>query len=138
MIHQQLLPKIGLTTLLTLLLGACAGVRETASVPTETPTAASATDVPTVSTAAADEVTRIPAEKYAELEMVTLLPRDAIPAVDNPEFLTAAEADAFYDADELVIGVVFDGDARAYSIPYLSNREIVNDTVGGVKIAVTW
>ena len=73
-----------------------------------------------------------------EYELVTLLPRDAIPAIDNPQFLTAAEADAFYDADELIIGVEFDGDARAYSIPLLSSHEIVNDTVGGVKIAVTW
>ena len=40
--------------------------------------------------------------------------------------------------DELVIGVEIDGDARAYSIPYLSGHEIVNDTVAGRKIAVTW
>ena len=73
-----------------------------------------------------------------DYELVTLLPRDAIPAIDDPQFLTAAEADDFYDPDELVIGVDFDGDARAYSIPLLSNHEIVNDVVGGVKIAVTW
>ncbi len=73
-----------------------------------------------------------------EYELITLLPRDAIPAIDNPQFLTASEAEAFYDADELVLGVEFDGDARAYSVPFLSNHEIVNDTVGGVKIAVTW
>ena len=42
------------------------------------------------------------------------------------------------DDDEVVIGVEFDGDARAYSVPLLSNHEIVNDTVGGVKLAVTW
>ncbi len=55
-----------------------------------------------------------------------------------PQFLTIAEADEFYDPDELVMGVTFNGEARAYSIPFLSNHEIVNDTVGGVKIAVTW
>jgi hypothetical protein len=66
------------------------------------------------------------------------LPRDAIPAIDEPQFLTVAEADAIYDPDELVIGVEFNGEARAYSVPLLSNHEIVNDTVGGVKIAVTW
>jgi hypothetical protein len=48
------------------------------------------------------------------------------------------EADEWYDDDELVIGVEIDGDARAYSIPYLSGHEIVNDTVAGRKIAVTW
>lgn len=84
------------------------------------------------------EVTRFPAEKYADLEIVTLLPRDAIPAIDNPRFLSIPDADDAYDADELVIGVAFDGEARAYSVPFLSSHEIVNDTVGGVKIAVTW
>jgi hypothetical protein len=52
--------------------------------------------------------------------------------------LTAEEADGAYDDDELIMGVEFNGDARAYSIPLLSSHEIVNDTVGGVKIAVTW
>jgi len=75
---------------------------------------------------------------YGELEIVTLLPRDGIPAIDNPQFLSADEADEEYAPDELVIGVNFDGDARAYSIPLLSGHEIVNDTVGGKKIAVTW
>ncbi len=69
---------------------------------------------------------------------MTLLPRDGIPAIDNPEFLSAEEADEEYAPDELVIGVNYDGDARAYSIPFLSRHEIVNDTVGGRKIAVTW
>ena len=73
-----------------------------------------------------------------DLEIVTLLARDAIPAIDQPEFLSAAEADEEYAPDELVIGVDFDGEARAYSIPHLSRHEIVNDTVGGRIIAVTW
>ncbi len=76
--------------------------------------------------------------QYDDLQIVTLLPRDAIPAIDDPQFLTADEANGAYDDDELVLGVEFNGDARAYSIPLLSSHEIVNDTVGGVKIAVTW
>ncbi len=71
-------------------------------------------------------------------EIVTLLPFDAIPAIDDPEFLSAAQADEEYAPDEMVIGVEFNGQARAYSVPHLSSHEIVNDTVGGVKIAVTW
>ena len=78
--------------------------------------------------------------KYEELtaEMRTLLPPDAIPSIDNPTFHTSEEANEYYDPDELIIGVVFDGEARAYSIPHLSSHEIVNDEVSGVKIAVTW
>ena len=82
--------------------------------------------------------TRLPTDRYADLEIVTLLPQDAIPAIDDPRFLTAAEAGAFYDPDELVIGVAFGDEARAYSVPFLSRHEIVNDEVGGVKFAVTW
>ena len=73
-----------------------------------------------------------------ELEIVTLLPFDGIPAIDEPDFLNASQADEEYAPDELIIGVEFNGDARAYSIPLLSSHEIVNDTVGGEKIAVTW
>ncbi len=78
----------------------------------------------------------VPEER--ELEIVTLLPFDGIPAIDEPDFLNASQADEEYAPDELIIGVEFNGDARAYSIPLLSSHEIVNDTVGGKKIAVTW
>lgn len=94
------------------------------------PASDTAPDVPVEATAAA---TALP-----EYELVTLLPRDAIPAIFDPEFLTAEEANSEYDDNEFVIGVEIDGEARAYSVPYLSRREIVNDTVGGQPIAVTW
>ena len=73
-----------------------------------------------------------------DLRIVTLLPKDAIPAILDPPFLSVGEADTYYDPNELIIGVEIDGDARAYSIPLLSRHEIVNDFVGGRKIAVTW
>jgi len=73
-----------------------------------------------------------------DLEMVTLLPRDAIPAIDNPQFLDVEAADQEYAPDEEVLGIFFDDEARAYSVPLLSGNEIVNDTVAGRKIAVTW
>ena len=82
-----------------------------------------------------------PASNATEVEqyrIVTLLPRDAIPAIDDPFFISAAEAAEEYRPDELVIGVSFEGDTRAYSVELLSSHEIVNDTVGGRKIAVTW
>lgn len=71
-------------------------------------------------------------------DLVTLLPPDAIPAIDHPIFVTGDEADQQYGPEELVLGVAINGDARAYSIPFLSGHEIVNDTVGGEPIAVTW
>lgn len=70
------------------------------------------------------------------VEMVTVLSRDAIPSIDNPRFVSADRAN--YASDELVIGVEVNGEARAYSIPLLSRHEIVNDTIQGRHIAVTW
>ena len=69
---------------------------------------------------------------------MSLLPRDAIPAIDNPQFVDGTDAETIYHPDELVLGVEIDGEARAYSIPFLSGHEIVNDEIGGVPIAVTW
>lgn len=73
-----------------------------------------------------------------DLRIVTLLPKDAIPSIDNPRFYDAATADSDYAPDELVLGVSFDGEARAYSTALLSGHEIVNDVVAGRPIAVTW
>ncbi|MBI4328481.1 MAG: DUF3179 domain-containing protein [Chloroflexi bacterium] len=73
-----------------------------------------------------------------DLEILTVLPPDAIRAILTPEFVSVAEADRWMDPDEPVISVVVKGEARAYSIAHLSRHEIVNDTVGGKPIAVTW
>jgi hypothetical protein len=74
----------------------------------------------------------------AEYQIVTLLPFDAIPSIDNPRFYGVDEADAEYGPGELVLGVEVDGEARAYSVGLLSRHEIVNDRLGGHPIAVTW
>ena len=88
--------------------------------------------------------TLAPALAPAELridprEIVTLLPKDAIPAIRNPKplLVPAAEVKGVRDADQ-VLGVSMGGESRAYPIPFLSWHEIVNDTVGGVPIAATW
>jgi hypothetical protein len=77
-------------------------------------------------------------EPRDDYKIVMLLPRDAIPAIDDPTFYSADEADQEYHPREFVLGVEFDGEARAYSIGLLSSHEIVNDTVAGHPIAVTW
>ena len=79
-----------------------------------------------------------PADAESPFQMVTLLGFDAIPAILEPEFVTAAEADAWMATDEQVLGLSINGEHRAYSVPLLSRHEIVNDVVGGVPVAVTW
>ncbi len=65
-------------------------------------------------------------------------PPDGIPPVDDPQFVTVAEADAWLNDPEPVLVVDIDGDVRAYPIQILMWHEIVNDTVGGVPLAVTY
>jgi hypothetical protein len=73
-----------------------------------------------------------------ELEIVTLLGFDSIPAILEPSFVEADEAEAWMGPNERVLGLSINGEHRAYSIPMLSRHEIVNDVVGGVPVAVTW
>lgn len=70
-------------------------------------------------------------------EIQSILPEDAIPAIVNPTYKTVAAASDFRN-DEQVIGVVVNGDARAFPLSTLSAHEIVNDTIGGKPVAVTW
>ena len=81
---------------------------------------------------------------FRQLEIVTLLPFDAIPAIFNPAFVSVNEASNpdnsrdRYRPEEKVLGIEINGDVRAYSVPMLSRHEVVNDVVGGVPVAVTW
>ncbi len=65
-------------------------------------------------------------------------PPDGIPPVDNPQFVSVAEANAWLNDAEPVLVVDVDGDVRAYPIQILMWHEIVNDTVGGVPLSVTY
>jgi hypothetical protein len=69
-------------------------------------------------------------------EIVTVLAEEAIPAVDRPSFVAAA--DAGLEPGENVVGVAIAGRARAYPVRVLSAHEIVNDDVAGKPYAVTW
>jgi len=70
--------------------------------------------------------------------MYTVLPPGAIPAITQPEFLSGKKAAAQMSSDEPVLGVIKDGETRAYSTWHLDAHEIVNDTIAGTPIAVTW
>ena len=72
-----------------------------------------------------------------DLKLITVLGRDGIPAILDPEFAIRG-FEGQMSPDERVIGVSINGDNRAYPLNLLSRHEIVNDTVGGKAIAVTW
>lgn len=64
-------------------------------------------------------------------------PPDGIPSIDRPQFTPAAEVNFLQD-DDVVLGVVHGDDVRAYPLRILIWHEIVNDTVGGIPVAVTY
>ena len=66
------------------------------------------------------------------------VPRDGIPPIDNPTFVTASEADAWLDDREPVVVFGANGEIRAYPLQILTWHEIANDVVGGRPIAVTF
>ena len=80
----------------------------------------------------------LPEIKEIDGDVVTrLLKADAIPSWVAPKVRRAKDAFSMAD-DEQVIGLVIDGEARAYSTWYLDSHEIVNDQMKGSAIAVTW
>ena len=70
--------------------------------------------------------------------IIRVVPRDHIPAVFDPVHIRAADVGKQVGAASSVIGVSIGAESVAYSVSYLSGREIVNDTVGGTPIVVTW
>ncbi|HEX9645572.1 MAG TPA: DUF3179 domain-containing protein [Acidimicrobiia bacterium] len=65
-------------------------------------------------------------------------PPDGIPPIDEPSFIPIASADEWLDDAEPVVYLEIDGEAHAYPVQVLIWHEIVNDTVGGVPVAVTY
>lgn len=63
---------------------------------------------------------------------------DAIRAISDPVMISVEDADEEYSPNEFVIGLVIGDDARAYSVPFLSSHEVVNDEVGEIQVAITW
>ena len=69
--------------------------------------------------------------------------KDGIPAIDSPRFeqLNAGGTGGWARnivENEPVISLVIGGDARAYPVRILIWHEIVNDTVGGIPVVVTY
>ena len=64
---------------------------------------------------------------------------DAIPALTDPAFVSAGSAQASYlREDHIVMGVVLNGEAKAYPQNIGWWHEIVNDVVGGTPIIVSF
>ncbi len=65
------------------------------------------------------------------------VPLDGIPAIDDPEFVPADLA-RFMRESDTVFGVSLGGERRAYPVKVLSWHELLNDTVGGQPITLSF
>ena len=79
-------------------------------------------------------------EDFTRIELEQLLnggpPKDGIPSIDTPEFDTAATTP--FSRDDIVVGLVVNGEAKAYPYNILNWHEIVNDKIGGVNVSVSY
>ena len=73
---------------------------------------------------------------FSEGHLDVQLSPDAIPPLNYPPFVPWSQARL--NDQTYVIGVSINGESKAYPIEVLNFREMVNDTVGGVPVLVTW
>jgi uncharacterized protein DUF3179 len=64
--------------------------------------------------------------------------KNGIPALDHPAFVSASEADQTLKAQDMILGVVFSGVAKAYPVRILNWHEVVNDDAGEQPVLVSW
>ncbi len=66
------------------------------------------------------------------------VPRDGIPPIDNPMFVSVEDADEWLEEKEPVIALEIEGEAKAYPLQILTWHEIANDTLAEVPVSVTF
>lgn len=65
-------------------------------------------------------------------------PKDGIPSIDNPKFVSVDEANDYLDDEGLGISVMFGAKDRFYPFQIIVWHEIVNDIVGSQPVLVTY
>ncbi len=150
-----------LTATLSALLLACAGSPPARPEPTAVPAAVATSIPPTVAPTHAPKPALAPPSAGSAPESLRVSrsgwktdfskatvplgeiqsggpPRDGIPPIDRPRFIAPGEAAEWLKDVEPVVVYEESGDARAYPLQVLIWHEIVNDTVGGRPVAVTF
>ncbi len=70
-------------------------------------------------------------------EVISVIGADQIPSNDDPKFQLATDETSI-PGIEPVVALDINGVSRAYPLRYLMWHEIVNDTIGGLPVAVTF
>lgn len=65
-------------------------------------------------------------------------PKDGIPPIDNPKYVSVQEGDKFLKDSDVVFGIDYKGVQKAFPQKILVWHEIVNDEINGEKISATY
>ncbi len=140
------LTRIAALTAAALLAAACSG-NDSAGAGGEDPSPSATVTVPQVASTEPEDVPSAlddPRDDEFPAPLVdpgALLsggpPPDGIPPIDEPRFLVAKDAD-FLDDAEPVLALTVGDETRAYPVQVLIWHEIVNDTLDGVPVSVTY
>lgn len=66
------------------------------------------------------------------------VPKDGIPSIEHPSFITIREADRWLSDREPMALLNLNGESKAYPLSILIWHEIVNDEIGGRPVSVTY
>lgn len=117
----------------------------------EGPFAENTSTIPTVQITPSPAPTQVSTESKVEIQTTNGIkhivpldeirsggpPKDGIPSIDNPKFVSASEAE-FVSDDDIVMGLHLNGETKAYPLFILVWHEIVNDRFGNTPVAVTY
>lgn len=141
----RLLPMAYALSLLALLLAGCGPLPATPATPTDTPLPAPAgVDL---LPAAAPPGDLLISDWRTDFDRRTVPwpeirsggpPKDGIPAVDDPAFESVTDAAAWLSERDPLIVFTHNGETRGYPLAILIWHEIVNDTVGGAPVSITF
>ncbi len=65
-------------------------------------------------------------------------PRDGIPAIDKPKFISIKEAKKWLGFENPVVSLEVNGVAKAYPLEILIWHEIVNDRISNIPVSITF
>jgi len=65
-------------------------------------------------------------------------PKDGIPSIDNPKYVSVQEADQWIQDNELILAIIYKGVKRVYPLQIMVWHEIVNDNIAGDPILITY
>lgn len=65
-------------------------------------------------------------------------PKDGIPSIDKPKYVTVEQADKWIKDNELLLAIIYRGIKRVYPLQIMVWHEIVNDVIAGDPILITY